>query len=147
MTTRDDIARAAREAGWSGLYTQWAEPTGNPDWKPFKESLTVPVTAEQVERFFRAAYDAGAAAEREAWDPVQDSEWEVRADGKRVRKDRWQIGIRRIAALLWGNRQEFEVDEVVEAVRHLVPNPYAEGDDEALVKAVLDAAIRARGNT
>ena len=66
MTTRDDIARAAREAGWSGLYTQWAEPTGRPDWKPVKESLTVPVTAEQVERFFRAAYDAGAAAEREA---------------------------------------------------------------------------------
>lgn len=66
MTTRDDIARAAREAGWSGLYTQWAEPTGRPDWKPVKESLTVPVTAEQVERFFRAAYDAGATAERNA---------------------------------------------------------------------------------
>ena len=72
-------------------------------------------------------------------EPVQEAEWEVRADGKRVRNDRWQIGIRRIVALLWGNRREFEIDEVVEAVRGLVPNPHAEGDDEARVSAVLAA--------
>lgn len=60
--TRDDIIRMAREAGWSGLYTQWAEPTGKPDWSPFKESLTVPVTMEQIERFAALV----AAAEREA---------------------------------------------------------------------------------
>lgn len=66
MTTRDDIARAAREAGWSGIYMQWAKPTGQPDWKPHKDALTVLVAAEQVERFFRSAYDAGAAAERNA---------------------------------------------------------------------------------
>jgi hypothetical protein len=65
-------------------------------------------------------------------EPVQEPEWEIRADGARVRIDRWQIGIRRIVALLWGNRREFEVDEVVEAVRALVPNPYVDGDDEAL---------------
>lgn len=69
-------------------------------------------------------------------EPVDD-EYEVRADGERVRKDRWQVGIRRIVALLWGNRKEFEIDEVVEAVRVLVPRPVAEGNDEALVRAVL----------
>lgn len=65
---------------------------------------------------------------------------EVRADGKTVRVDRWEVGIRRIVALLWGNRREFEVDEVVEAVRALVPCPVNEGDDEGLVRAVLASA-------
>jgi hypothetical protein len=60
--TRDDIIRMAREAGWSGLYTQWREPDGSPDWTPVKESLTVPVTMEQIERFAALV----AAHEREA---------------------------------------------------------------------------------
>jgi hypothetical protein len=70
-------------------------------------------------------------------EPIND-EYEVRADGKRVRKDRWQVGIRRIVALLWGNRKGFEIDEVVEAVRALVPQPFSDGDDEALVRAALE---------
>ena len=64
--TREDITRMAREAGWSGIYTQWREPDGSPDWTPVKESLTVPVTMEQIERFAALV----AAAEREkvaAW--------------------------------------------------------------------------------
>jgi hypothetical protein len=65
---REDVIRMAREAGWSGLYTQWAEPTGKPDWSPFKESLTVPVTMEQIERFAALV----AAAEREACAKVCD---------------------------------------------------------------------------
>ncbi len=69
---------------------------------------------------------------------VADEEFEVRADGVRVRKDRWQTGIRRIVALLWGNRHEFEVDEVVEAVRKLIPAPHT--DDEALCNAILSPA-------
>jgi hypothetical protein len=72
---REDIIRMAREAGWSGLYTQWAEPTGEPDWPPVKESLTVPVTMEQIERFAALV----AAAEREACAKVCESlplEWE-----------------------------------------------------------------------
>ena len=60
--TREDIIRMAREAGWSGIYTQWREPDGSPDWTPVKESLTVPVTMEQIERFAALV----AAAEREA---------------------------------------------------------------------------------
>ena len=59
---RDDIIRMAREAGWSGIYTQWREPDGSPDWTPVKESLTVPVTMEQIERFAALV----AAHEREA---------------------------------------------------------------------------------
>lgn len=62
-------------------------------------------------------------------------EFEIRADGVRARKDRWEVGIRRIVALLWGNRHAFEVDEVVEAVRVLIPEPKL--DDEGLVQAVL----------
>lgn len=57
---RDDIIRMSREAGWSRIYTQWAEPTGKPDWSTVKESLTVPVTMEQIERFA----DLVASAER-----------------------------------------------------------------------------------
>ena len=41
---RDDIIRLAREAGWSGIYSQWVSPTE-------REHLTVPVTMEQIERF------------------------------------------------------------------------------------------------
>lgn len=44
-------------------------------------------------------------------------EFEVRADGKRVRRDRWEVGIRRCVSILFGDRYEFEIDEVVEAVR------------------------------
>ncbi len=73
------------------------------------------------------------------------AEFEVRADGKTVRRDRWEVAVRRIVALLWGNRREFEVDEVVEAVRALVPQPFNEGDDEGLVRAVLGAAPAERG--
>jgi hypothetical protein len=59
--TREDVIRMAREAGWSGIYMQWREPDGSPDWMPVKESLTVPVTMEQIERFAALV----AAAERE----------------------------------------------------------------------------------
>lgn len=58
---REEVIRMAREAGWTGLYITWAEPNGEPNWTPFKESLTVPVTIEQIERFASLV----AAAERE----------------------------------------------------------------------------------
>ncbi len=60
--TRDEIIKLAREAGWSGLYVTYNEPTGKPDWEMVKSSLTVPVTIEQIERFAALV----AAAEREA---------------------------------------------------------------------------------
>lgn len=48
---REQVLSLAKAAGWSGLYITWAEPTGEPDWTPCKESLTVPATMAQLERF------------------------------------------------------------------------------------------------
>lgn len=45
---------------------------------------------------------------------------EVRRDGKSVRKDRWETGIRNLVSLLWGCRHEFEVSEVVNRVEELL---------------------------
>lgn len=49
-----ELERMVREAGWSGIYTQWVSPTE-------RESMTVPVTPEQVMRFAEIV----AKAERE----------------------------------------------------------------------------------
>ena len=47
-------------------------------------------------------------------------DYEFRADGKVVRKDRWETGIHRIRAALGDDRREFEIDDIVLAVRALV---------------------------
>ncbi len=60
--TQDEIIEMTRKAGWSGIYIVWAEPTGEVDWSPYKVSLTVPVTMEQIEAFAKLV----AAKEREA---------------------------------------------------------------------------------
>jgi hypothetical protein len=52
---RDDIIRMAREAVWTGIYSEWSSPTE-------RTSIEVPVTMEQIERFAALV----AAAEREA---------------------------------------------------------------------------------
>jgi hypothetical protein len=44
-------------------------------------------------------------------------DYEFRGDGKIVRKDRWETGIRRIASIF--NNYNFEVEEIVETVRDL----------------------------
>jgi len=73
--TRDDIIRMMREAGWSGIYTQWAEPTGKPDWSPFKESLTVPVTMEQIERFAALVAKHEREACAKVCDEIEKKKW------------------------------------------------------------------------
>lgn len=45
---------------------------------------------------------------------------EFRADGKIVRKDRWEMGIRAIRSALGDSRRDFEVVDVVQAVKALV---------------------------
>lgn len=45
---------------------------------------------------------------------------EFRDDGKVVRKDRWETGIRSIRSILGDYRREFEISDVVNAVRALV---------------------------
>lgn len=59
-------------------------------------------------------------------------DYEFREDGKVVRKDRWETGIRNIRSLLGDYRREFEISEIVEAVRALVatiPAPEEDGDE------------------
>jgi hypothetical protein len=63
--TQDEIMEMARQARWSGIYTQWAEPTGEADWSPFKVSLTVPVTMEQIEAFVKLV--AAKALAQRTW--------------------------------------------------------------------------------
>lgn len=50
---------------------------------------------------------------------AKPEELEFRDDGKLVRKDRWETGIRNIASILGWTRKEYEIDEVVNEVRRL----------------------------
>lgn len=46
---------------------------------------------------------------------------EFRADGKIVRKDRWEQGIRRIAGHIGWSRREFEIDDLIDRIISLIP--------------------------
>lgn len=50
-------------------------------------------------------------------------DYEFREDGKIVRKDRWERGIKRIVSIVGLNNREFEIDEVIERVRLLHQTP------------------------
>lgn len=54
--------------------------------------------------------------------------YEIRADGKRVRKDRWEAGFRSIVTCTVGPRTEFEIDDIVELVRQKFA-PAADGEE------------------
>ena len=47
-------------------------------------------------------------------------DYEFRDDGKIVRKDRWEKGIRAIWCIVNDGRGEFEIQDVIECVRALV---------------------------
>lgn len=49
------------------------------------------------------------------------ADYEVRADGSVVRKDRWEVSLRTIWSLVADPREPFEAEDVVERVRRLVP--------------------------
>jgi hypothetical protein len=55
----------AREAGWTGIYSEWSSPTE-------RISIEVPVTMEQIERFAALV----AAAEREQCAKIVDKWFE-----------------------------------------------------------------------
>lgn len=59
---------------------------------------------------------------------VRTREYETRADGERVRKDRWEVGMRNIAGILTGPRAGFEIDDIVEKVRVLAKEARADYD-------------------
>lgn len=50
----------------------------------------------------------------------EPDEYEFRADGKVVRKDRWEMGIRRIAGALGMSRQSFEISDLCDAVENRI---------------------------
>lgn len=58
---------------------------------------------------------------------------EFRDDGKIVRKDRWETGILDIRRALGDRRREFEIDDVVQAVKAMVatfPDLPEEGESD-----------------
>lgn len=56
---------------------------------------------------------------------------EFRADGKVVRKDRWETAIYAIRSALGDQRREFEIDDVVSAVEALVARVSSTPDDDS----------------
>ncbi|WP_174524487.1 hypothetical protein [Thauera butanivorans] len=47
-------------------------------------------------------------------------DYEFRRDGKVVRKDRWERGVHSIRYAIGDDRNEFEIEDIVNAVRALV---------------------------
>ncbi len=47
-------------------------------------------------------------------------DYEFRGDGELVRKDRWEMGIRKIQRLVLPNSSEFEIDELIMKIDELV---------------------------
>jgi len=70
-------------------------------------------------------------------------DYEFRDDGALVRKDRWMRGVQDIACILFGGRS-FEIAEVVERVRQLMPPDY-EGEDLGIECTI--AALNEKGKT
>ncbi|GER16737.1 hypothetical protein [Variovorax boronicumulans] len=55
-------------------------------------------------------------------------DYEFRADGKLVRKDRWETGIRRIEAIVGRHRREgFEIPELIAAIEAMEERAYPKG--------------------
>jgi hypothetical protein len=46
-------------------------------------------------------------------------DYERRDDGKIVRKDRWEVGLRNVATIVVGARAVYEIPDIVDAVRNL----------------------------
>ncbi|MFC4161972.1 hypothetical protein [Chitinimonas lacunae] len=51
---------------------------------------------------------------------ARPEDYEFRRDGKLVRKDRWETGLRNIVNALGWCRDTFEIEDVVDAVQELV---------------------------
>ena len=58
------------------------------------------------------------------------SDLEFREDGNVVRKDRWEMALRRIKWVVGDNRRDFDVLDVVEAVEWLVTLVKDQPDDD-----------------
>lgn len=58
-------------------------------------------------------------------------EYERRDDGKIVRKDRFRTGMQDIASIIFGARHEYEIPDVVDAVRGLATMQLRDAIDDA----------------
>ena len=58
------------------------------------------------------------------------ADYEFRGDGKIVRKDRWETGIHSIRYALGDRRREFEIDDLVMAVKAIVGTIEPQPDDD-----------------
>lgn len=62
---------------------------------------------------------------------AKPEDYEFRADGKIVRKDRWEQAIQKIRNRLGDNRREFEIQDIINAVEALVNSlPHRDDVDE-----------------
>lgn len=68
-------------------------------------------------------------------------DYELRDDGKVVRKDRWEKGIYQIQGIIGSCRREFEIDEVIEAVYRLKGNWQDADPDEDPGIATIDLRL------
>lgn len=94
-----------------------AEATERADTAPVTESVTAPAVV------LEKSLPPPVALEDEPYVLLSNgmmgraSEYETRADGKLVRKDRFKIGFGNIVTILVGSRSEYEIDDIVEKVR------------------------------
>lgn len=61
---------------------------------------------------------------------AEPKDYEFREDGAVVRKDRWEIAIHRIRHAVGDTREEFEVNDIVAAVRALAASIERPEEDE-----------------
>lgn len=59
-------------------------------------------------------------------------DYEFRADGEIVRKDRWEMGFRRIVSIAGCCSRDFEIDDVVATVDHRLNHPMTVVDDNVI---------------
>jgi hypothetical protein len=73
-----------------------------------------------------------------------DAEYEIRHDGQRVRRDRWELGFRRIVSIVVGNRADFDIDAIVARVADKFDRrDAAPPQPEAVTEEEVDAAMGA----
>ena len=57
-------------------------------------------------------------------------DYEFRGDGAVVRKDRWEMGIRKLQCALLPNVREFEIDDIVKEAKLLIKTQRDETKEE-----------------
>lgn len=74
----------------------------------------------------------------------EPSDYEFRSDGKVVRKDRWERGIREIKSVLRDYSREFEINDIVDRVDALVKayNNWDDWEDHRDLSGVVQVIVK-----